>query len=181
MLLIGRRFGSQLTQILAIVIATAGLWLFWSQYSYLSALSWWYDNTQHFRARTTQPTPDYDLSTLPWQIARSRVFQFNEGRLTIATGAEPFAYQAYATVKTNGAAAADIQVEANLETGGVTVGLLQAGKWVAVSSSQRPGAFSDFNSARLGYGRSVTVVIANDNPDGESRLVVNTLRLFFRK
>jgi hypothetical protein len=164
-----------------IVTAMVGIWLFWTQYSHLSTLSWWYDNTQHSRIRTSGLAPDYDLATLPWQAARSRVFQFDRGGLTLVTGDEPFAYQIYATVNTAGAASADLQCEGELESGGVTIGLLQAGKWIAVSSFLRTGAFTDTNAALLGYGRSVTVVIANDNPRGRSRLTVRSLRLFFRK
>jgi hypothetical protein len=63
----------------------------------------------------------------------------------------------------------------------VTIGLLQAGKWIASNSAQQAGPFGDWNSARLGYHRSLTVGIANDNPAGQSRLTIKALRLFLRK
>jgi len=167
---------------LAIAItATAGLWLFWSQYSALSGLSWWYDSTQHLRTGSALLMPDYDLTTLPWKVAHARLFEAKQGELRLVTDANPFAYQAFAIISTGGASAADFQFEAQVEAGGATIGLLQSGKWIATSSSQKSGAFSDSNSAQLGYGRSVTVVIANDNPVGESRLIVKSLRLYLRK
>jgi hypothetical protein len=175
-----RRVPARLVDLSIVVTATVGLWLFWAQYSNLAALSWWYENTNHLRTRTTQPKPDYELTTLPWRVARARVFDFNQGTLTVVSGAEPFDYQAYAIVNTGRAAAADLQFDAELQSGGATIGLLQAGKWIAVSSSKTPGVFAESNSAQLGYNRSVTLVIANDNPAGESRLVIKSLRLFFR-
>jgi hypothetical protein len=162
-------------------VAAAGIWLFWSQYSNLSTLSWWYDRTHTLRTSTTLPSPDYDLTTLPWKLVHPRVFEVKQGHLTMVTDHEPFGYQAYAVLNTGGANAADIQFEADVEAGAATIGLVQSGKWIATSSSQRTGAFSDSNSALLGYGRSVTVVIANDNPAGESRLTVKSLRLYLRK
>ena len=163
-----------------VIIATAGLWFFWSQYSYLSGLSWWYDNTQSLQARTAGRTPQYDLMTLPWKVAGPRVFEVKQGRMTIATSNEPFGYQAFANISAGGANAADIQFDMDVEVGGVTIGLLQAGKWIAINSTQKPGAFAASNSAQLGYHRSLTVMIANDNPAGESRLTLKSLRLFLR-
>ena len=102
------------------------------------------------------------------------------GRATV-TSDEPFAYQAYATIETGGASAVDFDFEVEVESGGVTVGLLQGGKWIAVNSSDKPGSFKGANSARLAYRRSTTVMIANDNPSGASRLTLKSLRLFLRK
>jgi hypothetical protein len=176
----GRPF-ARLADLSIIVIATSGLWLFWSQYSFLSGLSWWYENTQTLAARTAPLRPDYDLTTLPWKVASPRLFEVTQGTLTIATSKDPFGYQAFANVNTGGAVAADIQFDMDVEAGGLTVGLLQAGKWIAVNSTQKAGSFADSNSAQLGYHRSLTVVIANDNPAGESRVTVRSLRLFLRK
>ena len=165
----------------AIAIAVAGIWLFWSQYANQSTLSWWYDNVQFLSATTALPSPDYNLTTLPWQVARPRVFEMGQGTATMVTSDESFAYQAFATINTRGARAADFQFDVEVVAGGVTIGLLQSGRWIAASSSQRPGPFSDSNSALLGYGRSITVVIANDNPAGESRITIKSLRLYLRK
>ena len=176
-----RAFIHLLKDVSIVIIATAGLWFFWSQYSYLSALSWWYDNTQSLRTRTAGRTPDYDLMTLPWQLVRPRVFAASQGSMTIATSNEPFGYQAFANISTGGAAAADIQFDVDVEAGGVTIGLLQGGKWIAINSTLKPGAFVESNSAQLGYHRSLTVMIANDNPAGESRMTVKSLKLFLRK
>ena len=164
-----------------VIIAAAGLWFFWSQYTSLSALSWWYDNTQNLQARIARRHPDYDLTTLPWQVASPRVFEITQGTATMATSREPFAYQAFATVSTGGASAADIQFEADVEAGGVTIGLLQGGAWITINSTEKTGAFAESNAARLGYRKSLTVMIANNNPAGESRLSVKSLRLFLRK
>jgi len=163
------------------ILATAagGLWLLWSEYIQLARLSWWYDSTRVLRA--TASTPDYDLTTLKWQLVNPRLFEIRKGGLTVATNADPYGYQAYATVTTNSANTAGITFDADVERGGVTIGLLQAGKWIAVNSSQNIGTFSDLNSALLGFRRSLTVVIANKNPAGESRIVIKSLRLYLRK
>jgi hypothetical protein len=162
-------------------IAVAGLWFFWSQYSYLSALSWWYDNTQHLAERTAGRSPDYELASLPWTVARARHFDLNPEGMTIDTGSEPFAYQAFATIETGGARALDLQFAADVQSGGATIGVMQGGKWIATNSSPQSGPFAEGNSAPLTRGRSVTIVIANNNPAGESRLAVKSLRVFLRK
>jgi hypothetical protein len=164
-----------------VVVAAAGLWFAWSQYSYLSGLSWWYDNVQRLRARTIAPPPDYDLATLPWQVTGPRAFDIAQGQLRVITSHDPYGYQALANVKTGGARAADIQFDMNVESGGASIGLLQGGRWIAINSTQRAGPFADSNSARLGYRRSLTVVIANDNPAGESRVIIKSLRVYLRK
>ena len=101
--------------------------------------------------------------------------------MTLVTNAEPFAYQAFAILDRNGARGADVQFDATIESGGATVGLLQDGKWIASSSSQTPGRFADINAALLGSARSITLVIANNNPAGESRLRFDAIRLSLRK
>jgi hypothetical protein len=165
----------------AIIVAASGLWLFWSQYAYLSGLSRWYNDAQQLRTTGAGPKPDYDLTTLPWRVAAARVFDIRPDRITMVTSSEPFGYQAVATVSAGGARAADIQFDAEVEQGGVTIGLLQAGKWIAANSSRSRGPFADWNSAQLGYQRSLTLVVANDNPAGESRVTINAVRLFLRK
>ena len=176
-----RRPSARFQPLSSIVIATAGLWYFWSQYSYLSGLSWWYSSVHHLRTGSVRSAPDYDLATLPWKVAGARVFEVKQGRMTLVTSHDSFAYQASANIGTGGASAADIQFDVDVETGGVTIGLLQGGKFVAISSSRNAGSFADWNSAQLGYRRSLTVVIANDNPAGESRVIVKSLRLYLRK
>jgi len=165
---------------LAIVTAIAGIWIFWSAYTQFSTLSWWYDRAELAKSGAL-PNPAYDLASLPWQLVNPRVFDVRPGKVTLVTSDEPYAYQAFATVNRNGADAADIQFDIDVESGGTTVGLLQSGKWIASSSWTRPGTFADTNSALLGYGRSLTVVIANNNPAGQSRLILKSLRLYLRK
>jgi hypothetical protein len=163
-----------------IIIAAYGLWFFWSQYSYLSGLSWWYAGVQ-LGTKGGGPKPDYDLTAFPWQLAGARVFEVGQGRIAMVTSEDPFGYQAFATVSAGGAGAAEFQFDVEIEQGGVTIGLLQGGKWIAANSSRSPGPFADWNSAQLGHRRSLTVVVANDNPAGESRVTINALRLFLRK
>ena len=164
-----------------VVLAIAGAWFFWSEYRYLSGLSWWYDSVQNLHERTAARPPDYHLGSLSWNVARSRAFEAKPDGIAMVTSDEPFAYQAYATIETGGASAVDFDFEVEVESGGVTVGLLQGGKWIAVNSSDKPGSFKGANSARLAYRRSTTVMIANDNPSGASRLTLKSLRLFLRK
>ena len=160
--------------------AVAGLWLFWSEYAQLATLSWWYDRAQFVESGGVLPNPTYDLGSLPWQSAKPRTLDRQPGALTLVTNDEPYAYQVFATVPTHGASAADIQFDIDVQSGGVTVGLLQAGKWMISSSSQRTGRFRDTNTTELSRRRSVTLVIANNNAGGESRLVVRALRLYLR-
>jgi len=168
----------------AVVTAGFGAWLMWSQLSNVSKLSWFYDYVEYVQARRESPlpNPDYDLGSLPWQTAHPEAFDFHPGApMHLTTSPEPFGYQAFAAVDTRGARLADIQFEADVESGGVTIGLLESGKWIASSASQRRGRFADANSVLLGYHRSITVVIANNNPEGKSRLTVKWLRLYLRK
>lgn len=181
--IVARRAGGLLLkrlQALAILAtAAAGLSLLWSEYLQLARLSWWYDSTQVLLASAA--SPDYDLTTLPWQPVHPRLFEIRQGGLTVATSSDPYGYQAYATINTNNANTAGIRFEADVERGGVTIGLLQAGKWIAINSSQNTGTFSDLNSALLGFRRTLTVMIANKNPEGESRVVIKSLRVYLRK
>jgi len=163
------------------VVAVAGLLVIWSQYSNLSALSWWYEGTVRFREGRDLPPADYDLTTLPWQLARPQAFDVNQGTLALVTNTEPFAYQAYAIVPTRGADAAYVRFDADLAAGGATIGMLQAGKWLTLSSFQKAGPFSDSISARLGSRGPLTVMIANNNDAGQSRLTVRSLRVYLRK
>jgi hypothetical protein len=173
-----RAIASHRSELTLFAVASFGLWLFWSQYTNLRLLSWWYDT----QARgVTLSNPTYDLSTLPWQSVRPQQFTFQAGQLILTTGIEPYAYQAYAMIGTRGANAADIQFEAEIEAGGVTIGLLQSGDWIAKISSTKTGAFAGSTSAILGYSRSITVIVANLNPAGESRLTIKSLRLYLRK
>jgi hypothetical protein len=172
---------ARLKDVTVVVVAATGLWFLWSQYSYLSGLSWWYDAVQHLQARTIVPPPDYDLATLPWQMAHPRVFEIAPHEIRLITSNESFGYQVFANVRTGGANAADIHFDVDVESGGATIGLLQAGKWIASNSTQKPGTFAEWNSARLGYHRSLTVAIANDNPAGASRLTIKSVSLFLRK
>jgi hypothetical protein len=164
-----------------VIIAVAGAWLLWSQYSYLSGLSWWYANTQTIHARTAGVRPDYTVSSLPWRAAHPRMFDIRPDGMSIVTNEEPFTYEAFATIETGGARAVDVVFAADVEAGGVTIGLLQGGRWVATSSTRNGGRFEGVNSAQLSRRGSLTVVIANNNPAGQSRFSIRMLRLFLRK
>jgi hypothetical protein len=162
-----------------LVVGMFGAWLLWSEYVRLARLSWWYDSTQTLLA--TAADPDYDLTTLPWQTVRPRQFDIREGELVLTTSAEPYGYQAYANISVNGANTAGVRFDADVVSGGVTIGILQAGEWIAINSSHGVGRFTDLNSALLGFRRSLTVMIANRNPDGESRVRIKSLKLYLRK
>ena len=164
-----------------VVTACVGAWIFGSHYLEFSTLDWWYRRVQLARQGGLLPNADYELTTLPWQTAHPKRFEVHAGRMTLVTTDESFAYQAFATVETHGATAADFQFDMDIETGGATIGLLQAGKWLVSNSSTLPGRFADTNSALLGYHRSITLMIANNNPMGETRLTVNALRLYLRR
>jgi len=172
---------ARLGDVSIVILAIAGSWFFAWQYLDLSRLSWWYDNTQHVRERTEGHKPDYDIMTLPWKPVSPRLFDVKPGGMTMVTNDEPFTYQALATINTGGAKVVDLRFDVDVEVGGVAIGLLQAGEWIAMNSRAKTGTFADVNWAQLGYQRSLTVVIANDNPAGESRLTVKSLQLFLRR
>jgi hypothetical protein len=172
---------TRLRDIAVVVIAAGGMWLFWSEYSYLFGLSGWYESMQRLEAGTVTLNPDYQLATLPWKVASPREFEVHEGTMRLVTNRDSFGYQAFATVNTQGASAADIQFDADLEAGGATIGLLQRGKWIASNSTRETGHFSASNSTRLGYSRSLTVMVANNNPAGVSSLTIKSLKVFLRK
>ena len=168
----------------AVAAATFGAWLLWSLYSSAASVSWFYDRVERVKtlnAANALPQPDYDLNSLPWRTSQPRAFDVRPSLLTLVTNGEPYAYQAFATVETRGARAADIQFDGEIESGGATIGLLQDGKWIAVNSSQRRGRFADANTVELGRNRSITVVVANNNAAGESRLTLRALRLYLRR
>jgi hypothetical protein len=172
------------SELAAVVTATLGAWLLWSQLSSISKLSWFYDHVEYVQSQRESPlpNPDYDLASLPWKTTPVERFDFQPGAaMHLTTNTEPYGYQVFAAVDTNGARLADIQFEADVESGSVTIGLLESGKWIASSASQRRGRFADANSVLLGYHRSITVVIANNNPEGQSRLTLKWLRLYLRK
>lgn len=160
-------------------IAAYGAWLFASESLKLAHLSWWYDSTQVLLAAPANP--DYDLSTLPWQAVHPRQFAVDQGRMTLVTSAEPYGYQVFATIPANGANTAGMLFDADVERGAISIGIQQAGEWLAINSSRGIGRFADLNSALLGFRRSLTIVIANRNADGESRVTLNSLRIYLRK
>jgi hypothetical protein len=170
---------SRLRGFATLAIAAAGLWLLWSQYLDLARLSWWYNSTNVLQAAPVNP--DYDLTTLPWQTVHPRIFELREGALTLTTSDEPYGYQAFATIRANGAHTAGIKFDADVERGGVTIGIQQGGEWIAINSSQSTGPFSGLNSALLGFRRSLMVTIANRNAAGESRVTIKSLRLYLRR
>jgi hypothetical protein len=178
---IERPFAGRWTDLAIVILAPVGLWLFWSQYSTLSAWSWAYESTENLRSGRNPVAPDYDLTTLPWQLSGPRVFTVNQGTLTLITNTDSYAYQASATVATHSADVAYLRFDGDLEAGGASVGLLQAGKWLTLASCLKPGPCSGAVWSPMRSGDSVSVVIANNNAAGESRLIVKSLLLFFRK
>jgi hypothetical protein len=163
----------------AVAVALVGIAVLWSRYLDLARLSLWYDSTQVLAASAA--APDYDLTTLHWETVHPRAFDIQQGALRLVTSADPYGYQAYATIKTNGANTAGIAFEADVESGGVSIGLLQAGSWLTTNSSLGVGRFSESNSALLGFRRSLMVVIANRNAAGESRATIKSLKLYLRR
>jgi hypothetical protein len=163
-----------------VVVAAAGFWLLWSSFAAVTTLSWWHETTNRLRTTSISEKPDYDLSNLPWQTVRPQIFQTTAGGTRLVTSREPFEYQAYATIETRRASAVDFHFDATVESGGVSIGVLQNGRWIAASSSKQPGPFTGSNAARLGLRSTITLMIANNNPGGESRIVINSFRVFLR-
>src|SRR5262249_42325547 len=160
-----------------------GAWLMWTAYSSMSAASWFYDRLERVRSLNADalPDPDFDLQSLPWKAVSPRVFDLAPSALTLVTSAEPYGYQVLATIATKGARSVDIVFRAHVQSGGATIGVLQGGNWIVSNSSERPGDFAEANTAELGRSRSLTVVIANDNAAGESRLTIRSLRVYLRR
>jgi hypothetical protein len=161
-----------------LAVALFGGWVIWSRLSELS-MAPWYDLTAF--APDTSPRPAYDLHTLPWKAAQPKAFDLGAGAGRLITSDDGFTYQVYAIVNTVGAKAVDIRFDLNIESGGATVGLMQSGNWLIWASSQNVGRFFDVLSVPLGVARSMTVVIANNNPAGESRVTLTAVDVFLRK
>ena len=160
-------------------LALTGLYLFASEYLFLSRLSRWYGTTRIPISAGTGA--DYDLTSLVWQPVHPHLFEMQQGELVIVTSAAPYAYEALANIRVMGARSAGIVFDAVVERGSVTIGLQQAGQWITENSSEGIGPFADVNSTVLGLRRSLTVAIANRNPAGESRVKIRSLRLYLRK
>ena len=167
----------------AVAVAIGGAWLMWTAYSSVSAASWFYDRLERVRSlnREAPPDPDFDLQSLPWKTTSPRVFDLTPSGLTLITNAEPYGYQVFATIATNRASSVDIVFSTHIQTGGATIGVLQDGNWILSNSSERSGDFAEANTARLRRSRSVTVVIANNNAAGESRVTIHSLRVYLRR
>lgn len=172
------------SDVAALGVALAGAWLLWSLYSAAASVEWFYDRLDHVRnlnEASALPPPDYDLRTLPWKLTSPTTFAFDAPALTLVTNDIPYGYQAFANIDTKRARSADIVFDADIASGGATIGFLQNGRWLVSNSSQRPGRFADANTAQLNRSGSLTVVIANDNPNGESRLTIRSLRVYLRR
>ena len=156
----------------------------WSLYSGAASVEWFYDRLEHVRnlnESAALPNPDYDWRTLPWKTTSPKTFDRGASALTVVTNDAPFGYQGFAIIETKRARSVDIVFDAQVESGGATIGILQDGRWLVSNSSKRPGRFADANTAQLNRSGSLTVVIANDNENGESRLLIRSLRVYLRR
>ena len=174
--------GRRRADLAAVAVAIGGAWMMWSAYSSASAASWFYERLERVRSLSANalPDPNFDLQSLPWKTVSPRVFDLAPSALTLVTSAEPYGYQVLATIATKRAGSVDIVFSAHIQSGGATIGVLQDGNWIISNSSDRPGDFAEANTAELRRSRSITVAIANDNAEGESRLTIRSLRVYLR-
>lgn len=163
----------------AIATAILGFWVVLAPLAELSTLSWFYDRVRW--APASLPAPDFEVGTLPWKVAQPRSFTLTPAGAELVTSSDAYSYQLFAAVDTHGAKAADIQFELEVERGGATIGIQQAGRWLTTDTVSRRGVSRGANSAVLGFARSVTVVVANNNADGESRIRLRSVRLYLRR
>ena len=163
----------------AFVLAVLGFWVVAAPLREMAILSWFYDRVQSSPA--TLPRPDFEVGTLPWKVAQPKSFTLTPAGAELVTSTDAYSYQLFASVDTHGAKAADLQFELDVEHGGVTIGIQQSGKWLTVDTTGRRGTFTGANSAALGFARSLSVVITNNNAAGESRIQMRAVRLYLRR
>ena len=165
----------------AAVVATAlfGVWIILAPLREMSTLSWFYDRV--LWAPASLPQPDFDVATLPWKVAQPKSFTRTADGAELVTSTDAYSYQLFASVDTHGAKAADLQFELGIESGGATIGIQQDGAWLTVDTTNRRGTFVGANSTTLGFGRTLSVVIANNNAEGESVIHLRSVRLYLRR
>ena len=160
-----------------LAIAIAGLWLFRSGKSIWRACPGGTLSTNVLQAAAASRLRPHDAAVA---AVHPRVFEIRGGTLTLATVTSRTAIRR-ATIRANGAHTAGITFDADVERGGVTIGIQQAGEWIAINSSENPGPFSGLNSALLGFRRSLMVTIANRNAAGASQVTIKSLRVYLRR
>jgi hypothetical protein len=129
--------------------------------------------------RSGRLAPDYELQRLAWSVADARSAAVIDSQMQLLTGAGPYRYQATATVATNRATVAHVAFRVRVATGGITVGLVGSGGWLALQTVSAPGVFEHLITAPITGEKSITVVIANANPAGESAATIEELRMYF--
>jgi hypothetical protein len=160
-----------MTIAVAIVVAWAGL-----VYHKLAAMS--RASASAGEVRRGRIAADYDLTRVRWSTADARALSTREGHLDLVTGDGPYLYEAIATVPTGGASIAHLAFRGRVTRGGLTVGLVANGRWLANRSVRAGREFDDLLTTRLARTPTLMIVVANCNPAGESIGAIEELKLY---
>jgi hypothetical protein len=114
-----------------------------------------------------------------WASTGIGTVESRDGAVHVVTGPEPFAYQATARLPAKaGAAGYLVEFEVEIDRGGATLGLLDpAGRWIEVRSRSEPGRLIGTVRGRARAGASLTLVLANHNPKGDSSFALRRLEI----
>jgi hypothetical protein len=112
---------------------------------------------------------DYDLPQISWSAVDARQLSTRDG---------PYLYQAMASVPIHGASFAHLAFKGRVTRGGITIGLVANGRWLANRSIRDSREFDDLLTAQPRDTPTLTVVVANCNPAGESMANLDDLKLY---
>jgi hypothetical protein len=121
---------------------------------------------------------DYDLPQISWSAVDARQLSTRDGHLDLVTGDGPYLYQAMASVPIHGASFAHLAFKGRVTRGGITIGLVANGRWLANRSIRDSREFDDLLTAQPRDTPTLTVVVANCNPAGESMANLDDLKLY---
>jgi hypothetical protein len=121
---------------------------------------------------------DYDLLHIAWSTVEARQLSTRDGHLNLVTGDGPYLYQAMATVPTHRAVFAHLAFKGRVMRGGITIGLVANGRWLANRSIRDVREFDDLLTAHPADTPDLTIVVANCNPAGESIGTIDDLKLY---
>jgi hypothetical protein len=167
------RLAGRLLIVVAVLIVSI-----WSALVYLDLAAMSRASASADDVRRQRIAPDYDLSRISWSSVGARRLSMRDGHLDLVTGDGPYLYQAIATVPTRHASIAHLMFKGRVMRGGITIGLIANGRWLANRSIRDTREFDDLLTAQSTDTPTLTIVVANCNPAGESIGTIDDLKLY---